>query len=61
MNLAANGIYMHEIDEPFPGDVAGLVHDVGKGHGSPGPSPEYVWLDADLHQLELCAGEAEVE
>lgn len=61
MNLAANGIYMRDIDQPFPDDIASLVHDVRKGRDSPGPSPDHVWLDADLHQLELGAGEADVE
>jgi len=56
MNLAANGIFMRDIDEEFPDEVANLVHAVGKSRDSPGPSPDDVWRDADLRQLEMGAG-----
>ncbi len=36
-NLAVNGIFMRQIDEEFPTDIASLVPVVGKDRGSPGP------------------------
>ncbi|KAL7620303.1 hypothetical protein AAE478_009296 [Parahypoxylon ruwenzoriense] len=61
LNLAANGIYMRDMDEKLPDNVANLIIDVGKGRESPGPSQDSVRNDADLRQLEMGAGEPEVK
>lgn len=61
LNLAANHIYLRDVDEGFPEYIAKLVHDFGQGRNSPGPSLDQLRHDADLHQLEKGAGESEVE
>ncbi|KAI0097591.1 hypothetical protein GGR51DRAFT_552968 [Nemania sp. FL0031] len=60
-NLAVNGIYLRPVDEEFPDDVAGLVNHVGRERGSPGPSPDRVRHDAELHRLENGAEKPVVE
>ncbi|KAJ8125690.1 hypothetical protein O1611_g7947 [Lasiodiplodia mahajangana] len=60
-NLAVNGIYLRNVDEGFPGNVARLVRHVGGERSSPGPPLDRVCHDAELHRLENGAEESDVE
>lgn len=61
MNLAANNIYMRSSREQYPGHIASLVDEVRMDRDSPGPSPDQVWQDMGLENLEMGTGESDVE
>jgi len=60
-NLAVNGIYLRSSCEQFPEHIAGLIDYVRKDRDSPGPTLDQVWQDVSLEQLEMGAGEPQVE
>lgn len=61
MNLGENSIYMRSSREEFPDHIANLVDHVRKDRDSPGPSPDQVWQDISLENLEMGTGEPDVE
>lgn len=60
-NLAANGIYMRGISEKLPGNISGLISNIGKDRASPGVSQDSVLNDVQLYQLKMGAAKYEVE
>ncbi|POS68581.1 hypothetical protein DHEL01_v213025 [Diaporthe helianthi] len=52
LNLAAKNIYLRSSREKYPQHIASLVDDVGKDRSSPAPSPDQVWQDLSLEDLE---------
>lgn len=52
LNLAANNIYLRSSREKYPQHIASLVDNVGKDRSSPAPSPDQVWQDLSLEDLE---------
>ncbi|KAJ8107781.1 hypothetical protein ONZ43_g6628 [Nemania bipapillata] len=52
LNLAANGIYMRPRYEPFPEHIANVVDYARKKRDSPGPSPDDMYRDMALDELE---------
>ncbi|KAK0655438.1 hypothetical protein B0T16DRAFT_314301, partial [Cercophora newfieldiana] len=61
-NLAANGICMRAQDEPFPEHIASVVDMARKKRDSPEPSPDDVYRDRELGDLEMKgAHESKVE
>lgn len=60
-NLAANNIYIRSSREQYPEHIASLVDEVRMDRDSPGPSPDQVWQDMGLENLEMGTGEPDVE
>jgi hypothetical protein len=60
-NLAENNIYMRSSREQYPEHIASLVDEVRMDRDSPGPSPDHVWQDMGLENLEMGTGEPDVE
>lgn len=60
-NLAENHIYMRSSREEYPSFIASLVSGIERDRNSSGPSPDDVWQDLSLEELEIEAGEPEVE
>ncbi|KUI64957.1 hypothetical protein VM1G_00573 [Cytospora mali] len=59
-NLEANGIFMQSTTEQLPEHVYGLVNQIGRSRGSPGPPSEELQRDTNLQDLLLLsASEAE--
>ncbi|KAK0655289.1 hypothetical protein B0T16DRAFT_318772 [Cercophora newfieldiana] len=62
LNLASNHVYMRPRYEPFPEHVANVVDYARKERDSPGPSPDDVYRDMALDDLEARGlDEAKVE
>jgi hypothetical protein len=60
LNLAANKIYLRHTFEPMPEHISSLVDYVRRDRDSPGPSPDQVGRDTDLHDLVMGSGEPDV-
>ena len=61
MNLTANNIYMRPTRDQFPEHITSLVDQVRRDRDSPGLSPEQVWQDTRLAELEMGTAESKVE
>ncbi|KAL7926037.1 hypothetical protein ACQKWADRAFT_281581 [Trichoderma austrokoningii] len=51
-NLVLNNVFMRDRREQFPQHVSSLVDHIRGGRESPGPSPDEVWQDTALTDLE---------
>ncbi|MCJ1337545.1 hypothetical protein MMC09_002827 [Bachmanniomyces sp. S44760] len=60
-NLAANNIYIRSSRGSWPEYISDLADHLRRDRGSPGPSVDEVWHDADLESLEMGTAENKVE
>lgn len=58
LNLESINIQMRSRRKQFPEDIKRLVDQV---HNPPGPSPDEVWQDQDLEDLESGAAKGSVQ